>query len=75
MYVLLRSHNDYNQHGEYFVAVWPIKPTAEQILSIVIKRLPLFRLSDAEHVLSGGGRRNCEDVWFTLEKVKTGEGR
>lgn len=78
-WVLTRSHNDHDQHGEYFVAVWPSKPTTEQLAEF-------FRYTtgtpgnvmDALHFLlhleKGGGRRATEDVWYDLAFVEYGKG-
>jgi hypothetical protein len=63
IWVLTSEYNDYDQHGEYFEAVFIGKPTSEQIQ----KRCQVL---DASHILSGGGRVNWEDRWYNLRKEK-----
>ena len=53
-WVLLESHNDYDQHGEYFLAVFEREPTEAD--------LPYW---DHTHF----DRKHNEDVWVTKEKV------
>jgi hypothetical protein len=60
LYVLTRSINDYNQDGEYFVAVFHKKPTVEQLLENGVSKEEVF------HVLEKGGRRVFEDEWSHL---------
>ena len=60
VWVLTREVNDYDQHGEYFVAVFGSKPTHEQLTALDV---PKTRL---RHVLNGGGRVEFEDEWFHL---------
>ena len=62
VFVLTFEHNDYDQHGEYFFAVFANKPTREQLLACQISE------ADVEHVLSGGGRQGIEDLWFNLRE-------
>lgn len=77
VWVLTREHNGYDQHGSYFEAVFAKKPTLEVLASY-------FRNTEAnsfgtdmmgaieflEHLRKGGGRREAEDVWYTLEEVE-----
>lgn len=67
MWVVTAQVNDYNQHGDYFVAVYRDKPTAEQLKSLLL-------LSDTtiHHILKGGGRQPYEDEWFELFEVSEG---
>lgn len=62
-WILTSEHNDYDQHGEYFIKVFAEKPTLEDLIAFVGQ-------DDAEHVLKGGGRIDVEDVWFYLRKHK-----
>lgn len=65
VWVLTSAYNDYDQHGEYFEAVWPAKPTAEQVGD----KLGLIAASSTvAHVLNGGGRQQWEDVWWHLRE-------
>jgi hypothetical protein len=67
LWVLLRSHNDYDQYGEYFVAAYPVRPTVDQL------NLILNDHDHAVHVTAGGGRRGIEDTWFNLICVEAGQ--
>jgi len=60
VWVLTREENDYDQHGEYFVAVFGCKPTHQQLSALEV---PTNRL---RHVLNGGGRVDTENTWFHL---------
>lgn len=66
MWILTRAINDYNQDGDYFVAGWTNKPTAEQLA-------PLLSTNSVEHVLSGGGREKYEHCWYYLTEIQEGE--
>jgi hypothetical protein len=56
VWILTTEYNDYDQHGAYFVAWWPKKPTYEQ----------LGKYTD--HL----GRKNWEWQWYELEEVQAG---
>lgn len=60
VWVLTRSYNDYNQHGDYFLAVFKDKPTEAQLKEYGVAE------GDLQHVLSGGGRRGNVDEWENL---------
>lgn len=61
-WVLTEEFNDYDQNGEYFVAVFGKKPTEEQLAPYVGH--------DTKHVLSGGGRQETEYHWYYLREEK-----
>lgn len=65
IWVLTKEYNDYNQHGEYYVAAFKEKPSTEMIKTII-------NCSDdmAAWILSGGGREGIEDVWYNLIEEK-----
>lgn len=63
VWVLTSSYNDYDQHGEYFEAVFKDKPTRESIMEAC--GVPE---EDADHILLGGGRKGGEYVWFNLRQ-------
>jgi hypothetical protein len=66
IWVLSREINDYNQDGAYFVAAWPHKPNAEEIMKE-------HRLSENEAqrcIETGGGRIDVEDEWYFLTCVQ-----
>jgi hypothetical protein len=72
VYILTRQHNDYDQYGEYFVAWFPKRPTATDIqLAIAIDDESIIDGETADHIVSGGGRRDRpnEDVWWHLRLV------
>lgn len=52
-FVIVRSENQYDQFGEYFVAVFKSKPSIEQIDKI----LPSQKKALATHIRDGGGRQ------------------
>lgn len=69
IWVLTSEYNDYDQHGEYFEAVFIGKPTSEQIQ----KHCHVTK-QGAVHILNGGGRVKYEDQWCNLRKEKAAHG-
>lgn len=74
VWVLTRSHNDYDQHGEYFVAVFGRKPDIKRLAEAMeMESGSLGNLMQAiaflSHIIEGGGRRGTENVWYQLEEV------
>lgn len=65
MWVLTKSYNDYNQHGDYFVAVFRDKPTLKQLGKVL-----QYEGEYLQHVLNGGGRLTYEDSWYYLNEVE-----
>ena len=63
VWVLTSSCNDYDQHGEYFEAVFKDKPTRESIMEACG-----VTEEGADHILLGGGRKGDEYVWFNLRQ-------
>jgi hypothetical protein len=63
VFVLTQEYNDYDQYGEYFVAVYANKPSHQELSK---QGVPQNRL---RHVLNGGGRKEWEDVWFWLREL------
>ena len=66
MFVLTSQHNDYDQHGEYFIAAWYELPEAPEIAEVLMKDAQIAESaipSMVEHLLSGngGGRREPRD--------------
>ncbi len=65
MYILTTEYNQYDQYGEYAIAVFPNKPTKEQVEKAVGDDITP---ETYQHILSGGGRIKYEDSWFYLTK-------
>lgn len=61
VWVLTREINQYDQDGEYFVAVFGEKPTEADLLANGV-----FSAETAKHVLNSGGRINTENEWWYL---------
>lgn len=78
VWVLTREHNDYDQHGEYFEAVFASEPDIQTLAKYfkndneghVYFGDPFDALEFIEHLRKGGGRRGTEDVWYSLTKHK-----
>lgn len=62
VWILTRSYNDYNQHGEYFVAVFFTFPSQDELVHAGVP------LGDLVHVQGGGGRRDGDHDWFELTR-------
>lgn len=62
VWVLTNEYNEYDQYGEYFISVYPCKPSTAQLIADGVPP------PDTGHVLSGGGRRKNEDCWFHLRE-------
>lgn len=63
VWVLTSEYNKYDQHGEYFLAVFSNKPTKKQLLDFVRDRCVV------DHLLNnGGGRMEWEDKWYYLKE-------
>jgi hypothetical protein len=63
VWILTVEYNEYDQYGEYFVAVFKDKPTAQMLMDWGV---PQHRLRG---VLDGKGRADSEDKWFILKEV------
>lgn len=64
IWVLTKEVNDYNQHGEYFIAAWGYKPSSLDLSYV----LGYYTDSPViQHLIhGGGGRQGVEDVWYYL---------
>jgi hypothetical protein len=71
MWILTTEYNDYDQHGEYFVAYWQEKPTKEQLLKAGVEWS--WEDRTVNHVLSGGGEINTEYQSWNLFKAEPGK--
>lgn len=63
VWVLTFETNDYDQHGEYFVAVFAEKPSTEKLAKALTGVADVALL---EHIRAGGGRRAVEYIWYNL---------
>jgi hypothetical protein len=64
VWVLTREISQYDQDGEYFVAVFSSKPTHQQLS---LAGVPDNRL---RKVLNGGGRVDIDYEWFHLRELE-----
>lgn len=63
VWVLTAEYNDYDQHGEYFVTVFPEKPSRKDLHVYVPS------VSDVDLLLTkGGGRVDDEYKWWYLNE-------
>ena len=74
VYVLTYEVNQYDQYGEYFVAVFKELPSVEDLANVMSGQdLNLGNVMEAvsflEHLRKGGGRRKTEDQWYYLREV------
>lgn len=72
MYILTREINEYDQDGDYFVDVFPYKPTVEEIAEAIKEKTVCMDargiLELCIHIQHGGGRRDTENEWFLLKE-------
>ncbi len=64
VWVLTKEFNEYDQFGEYFVAVFPDKPHHSQLTTYGVRQNRL------KHTLEGGGRVGTEYEWFHLREIE-----
>ena len=75
IWVLTTAYNDYDQHGDYFVAAFPRKPTRKEFYDWWYKDAEVDEdtaYAFVDHMLAGGGRRNYEYQWYELTEYKFG---
>lgn len=68
IWVVTKEVNDYNQHGDYFVGIFINKPEFKHLKQL----LPNEPNDTIGKLIRGGGRKNFEDVWYTLFEAKSG---
>lgn len=83
MWIITRSKNDYNQHGDYFVACFKNKPTFKDFVKIYLQSEGLsencfeeggYLEERAKRYYENKGRTNKnEDSWYFLSEIKEGE--
>jgi hypothetical protein len=63
VWVLTEEYNDYNQNGEYFLAVFKEIPSREELLGVGVE-------DNSEIInnllINGGGRLKHEYTWYFL---------
>ncbi len=67
-WILTVTYNDYDQHGDYFVAWWKEKPSLEELK----QSREGFSDNELKHVLQGGGRIDDEYKWYNLTEIEEG---
>lgn len=78
VWVLTREENDYDQHGDYFVAVFKKFPTLLAIWEALDSEENSgartgISTNDVElfsHIQKGGGRRYPEETWYHLREIE-----
>ncbi|PRY51508.1 hypothetical protein B0I27_10794 [Arcticibacter pallidicorallinus] len=78
--VLTVAHNDYDQHGDYLVAVFFQKPTRQELLKTLYggkginKEYYPNQHKLVGHILTGGGRtEEMEYQWYYLRELRHAE--
>lgn len=67
VWILTRAINDYNQDGEYFVAVFKEKPSREQLSAATGAK---YDSEVVDNLLWNGGiRLGDEETWYYLSEV------
>jgi hypothetical protein len=71
VWILTSEHNEYDQHGEYFIEAFYPKPSGEKIVK-ALEKVNDERLDDyIDHILDGGGRVGFEHIWYHLKEIET----
>lgn len=77
IWILTEEYNDYDQHGEYFVAAFSSKPNINALATFFKLdetangfRNGMEALEFLLHIEAGGGRQNLEDHWYNLQEVE-----
>lgn len=69
VWVITEAYNDYDQHGEYLVAVFTTFPTKADLIHI----FPDISDEAYEYLSKGGGRKDTEDSWYYLTELEVGK--
>lgn len=80
VWVLTESYNDYDQHGEYLVAVFKEKPTVRELAEFFkytktgnVAGNVFDALDFLLGLLENKGRRGYEEHWYNLSLLEFGE--
>ena len=65
VWVLTYEINEYDQDGEYFLAVFENKPTED----ILAKYIPNATATTLKYILDIGGREDREYKWYYLREL------
>lgn len=68
-WILTVTYNNYDQHGDYFVAGWKVKPSLKELKQSIHD----LSAKELKHVLQGGGRIDDEYKWYNLTEIEEGE--
>jgi hypothetical protein len=67
IFVLTRAINQYDQEGDYLVAVFKKLPTEHELINLIG-----CNKEYARHILNTGGRKDNEYEWFYLTPLDFG---
>jgi len=75
-YILTTEYNDFDQHGEYFVAWFHKEPSPDELRQTLIREMETDSCELCYHLLAtGGGRRmKCREdeyQWFHLRQISS----
>ena len=68
VWIITEGFNDYDQHGEYFVAAFDHKPSITELDNLLGGNEQL-----SEWVDKGGGRQGVENSWYYMTEVESGQ--
>ena len=79
-WVLTETYNEYDQHGDYLIAVWSEKPTEEQILDLLYppkEGVTRGYTTLAKQLLEHGNDipkcRSGGESWYILSELEEGK--
>jgi len=74
-WVLMETYNQYDQYGDYLIAVWSEKPTIEQLMQVSVGG-GIGHPSIATKILETGSNepehKYGGDSWYTLSELEEG---
>lgn len=69
MWVVTKAINEYNQDGDYLIAVYDHKPSFQELKTL----LPNETDVTIGKLTRGGDRQNQEYEWYYLKELQSGE--